>query len=81
MRANRFESFQPASNEPKKGRHFGEKFWLYVVTEAGTDGPEPHRIRDPAAHFREGEDIFATGFIVHGQAWRSRVPDLPDAEG
>ncbi|MFW6116714.1 MAG: protein NO VEIN domain-containing protein, partial [bacterium] len=59
--------------EWKKARHFGEKFWLYVVTEAGTDEPELHRIQDPAAHFREGEDIFATGFIVHEEAWRERA--------
>ena len=40
-------------------------FWLYVVTEAGTDHPALHRIQDPAAHFREREHIFVTGFIVH----------------
>jgi hypothetical protein len=52
---------------------FGEKLWLYVVTEAGTDHSELHRIQDPAAHFREGEDIFATGFIVHEETWRGRT--------
>ena len=56
----------------KKARHFGEKSWLYVVTEARTDEPELHRIQEPAAHFRESEDIFATGFIVHEQTWRER---------
>ena len=59
-----------SSNEWKKARHFGEKFWLYVVTETGSDRPELHRIQDPAAHFSEGKDIFATGFIVHEEAWR-----------
>jgi len=62
-----------SSNEWKKARHFGEKFWLYVVTGAGTEQPELHRIQDPAAHFREGEDIFATGFIVHEETWRERA--------
>jgi superfamily II DNA or RNA helicase len=62
-----------SSNEWKKARHFGEKFWLYVVTEARTDEPELHRIQDPAAHFREGEDIFATGFIVHEESWRKKA--------
>jgi superfamily II DNA or RNA helicase len=64
-----------SANEWKKARHFGEKFWLYVVTEAGTDEPELHRVQDPAAHFREGEDIFATGFIVHEEAWREKSRD------
>ncbi|MFW6116711.1 MAG: hypothetical protein ACOC6F_03195 [bacterium] len=43
------------------------------MTQAGTDEPELHRIQDPAAHFREGEDIFATGFIVHEETWRDRI--------
>lgn len=41
-----------------------------VVTNAGTDSPELTRIRNPAARFREGEDIFATGFMVHEEDWR-----------
>lgn len=61
------------AREWKKARHFGEKFWLYVVTEAGTDEPRFHRVHDPAIHFREGEDIFATGFIVHEETWRDRI--------
>jgi superfamily II DNA or RNA helicase len=66
-----------SSNEWKKARHFGEKFWLYVVTAAGTDEPELHRIQNPAAHFREGEDIFATGFIVHEEAWQKEATRTP----
>ncbi|MBE7469128.1 MAG: DUF3883 domain-containing protein [Anaerolineales bacterium] len=58
-----------SSNEWKKARHFGEKFWLYVVTMAGTGQPELHRIQDPAAHFRLDEDIFATGFIIPEEKW------------
>jgi hypothetical protein len=42
---------------------------LYVVTEAGTDAPQLHRIQNPAAHFRLGEDIFATGFVVPEEKW------------
>jgi hypothetical protein len=63
--------------EGEKARHFGEKFWLYIVTEAGTDEPELHRIQDPAADFREGEDIFATGFVVREETWRRRL-ELPE---
>ena len=70
----------------KKARHFGETlasrkekrsvlFWLYVVTEAGTDHPALHRIQDPAAHFREREHIFVTGFIVHEETWRQETDD------
>jgi hypothetical protein len=58
-----------SANEWKKARHFGEKFWLYIVTEAGTDAPELHRIQDPGARFREDEDIFATGFVIPEDKW------------
>jgi hypothetical protein len=61
-----------SSNEWKKARHFGEKFWLYVVMRAGTDEPQLHRIQDPAARFRVGEDILATGYI-QGETWRQRT--------
>jgi hypothetical protein len=44
-----------------------------VVAEARRDQPELHRIRDLAAHFREGEDVFATGFIIHEKTWRERT--------
>jgi len=44
-----------------------------VVTEAGTDHPELHRIQDPAARFRVGEDILATGYIIQEKTWRERV--------
>ena len=30
---------------------------------------------DVGAPFREEEDIFATGFIVHNQTWRQRSKD------
>jgi superfamily II DNA or RNA helicase len=59
-----------SSNEWKKARHFGEQFWLYVVTQAGTESPQLHRIQDPAARFRMDEDIFATGFIVPEDRWQ-----------
>jgi superfamily II DNA or RNA helicase len=59
-----------SANEWKKARHFDDKFWLYVVTEAGTDAPELHCLQNPAAHFQMDEDIFATGFIVPEDRWR-----------
>ena len=64
-----------SANEWKKARHFGDKFWLYVVTEAGSDEPQLHRIQDPAARFRVGEDILATGYIIQGETWRRRTAD------
>ena len=60
-----------SANEWKKARHFDVKFWLYIVTEAGTDEPQLSRIQNPASHFQEGEDIFATGFIIHESNWRT----------
>jgi hypothetical protein len=62
-----------SANEWKKARHFGEQFWLYVVTEAGTDSPRLHRIPNPATRFRMDEDIFATGFIVPEDRWQETV--------
>jgi hypothetical protein len=47
--------------EWKRARKFGDKFWLYVVTEAAGDAPQLQRIQDSAARFAVGEDIFATG--------------------
>jgi len=58
-----------SSNEWKKARHFGGKFWLYVVTEAGTDAPQLHRIQNPAVHFQIDRDIFATGFVIPLGKW------------
>jgi hypothetical protein len=60
-------------NEWKKARHFDEKFWLYVVTEAASDAPRLQRIQDPATHFQLGEDIFATGFIIPEEKWREKT--------
>ncbi|HIP95970.1 MAG TPA: DUF3883 domain-containing protein, partial [Anaerolineae bacterium] len=62
-----------SANEWKKARHFGDKFWLYIVTQAAGDAPQLQRIQDPAAHFAMDEDIFATGFIVPEDKWRERV--------
>jgi len=61
------------ANEWKKARHFGSDYWLYVVTDAGTDSPSLTRIRDPASLFREEEDIFATGFIIPEGKWQGQV--------
>ena len=60
-----------SANEWKKARHFGEKFWLYVVTEAASEAPQLQRIQNPAARLRMEEDIFATGFIVPENKWRA----------
>ncbi|HET89634.1 MAG TPA: DUF3883 domain-containing protein [Chloroflexi bacterium] len=59
-----------SANEWKKARHFGEQFWLYVVTEAATEAPQLHRVQNPAARLRMDEDIFATGFIVPEDRWQ-----------
>lgn len=56
----------------KMTRRFGEQYWLYVITQAGTDEPEIECIQNPAAAFRLGEEIFASGFIIHEEKWRGR---------
>jgi len=40
----RSEAIRLSANEWKKARHFGDKFWLYVVTEVITDDPQLHLI-------------------------------------
>ena len=39
----------------------------YYVSEEGI------RIQNPAAYFQMGEDIFATGFVIHEDTWRERA--------
>jgi hypothetical protein len=62
-----------SSNEWKKARHFDDKFWLYIVTDAATDAPQLHCIQTPAVHFQMDEDIFATGFIIPEENWREKT--------
>ena len=45
----------------------------YLSAQAAADAPELHRIQNPAARFRVGEDIFATGFLIHEETWRERA--------
>ena len=58
------------ANEWKMSRQFGEDYWLYIVTNAGTDDPDLTRRQNPAGTFREEEDIFATGFEIPEDSWR-----------
>lgn len=61
------------ANEWKKARRYGENYWLYIVTNAATDQPVLQRIPNPAALFKEGEDILVTGFIIPEDRWRGQV--------
>ena len=62
-----------SANEWKQARKFGEKYWLYIVTHAGTSDPQVETVRDPASQFQIGEDIFSTGFIIPEERWRERT--------
>ncbi|MBN1306183.1 MAG: DUF3883 domain-containing protein [Anaerolineales bacterium] len=62
-----------SSNEWKKARHFEDTFWLYIVTDAGTDSPKLNRIQNPAAKFEEEKDIFVTGFILPEEKWLDKL--------
>ncbi len=53
-----------SANEWKKAKRFQDKFWLYVVTFAGTSQPKLDRIQNPAQAFKVDEDIYATGYII-----------------
>ncbi|MBN1316520.1 MAG: hypothetical protein JXA42_13675, partial [Anaerolineales bacterium] len=57
----------------KKARQFGDKYWLYIVTQARTDQPKLKRIQNPVSQFELGEDIFASGFIIPEEKWRNRI--------
>ena len=69
----RSEAICLSANEWKKARHFGDKFWLYIVTQAAADAPQLQHIQDPAAQFQLGEDIFATGFIIPEEKWARKA--------
>lgn len=62
-----------SANEWKKARHFDDKFWLYIVTDAATDTPQLHRIQNPATCFQMDEDIFAADFVVPEPKWRNQA--------
>ncbi len=60
------------ANEWKMARKLRDEYWLYIVTDAFSESPVLTRIQDPAQHFREEQDIFATGFVIHEEAWRPK---------
>jgi hypothetical protein len=60
------------ANEWKMARKFGEEYWLYIVTEAGTNDPKLTRIQNPAQTLEKGEDVFATGFEIPEKRWREK---------
>ena len=53
-----------SANEWKKAKRFQEKYWLYVVTLAGTTKPKLKRVQNPANVFKIDEDIYATGYVI-----------------
>jgi len=65
-------SIRLSANEWKLARQLGADYWLYIVTGALSDTPELTRVKDPASHFREEEDIFATGFMIREDSWKSK---------
>lgn len=59
-------------------RHFGEPLLskegsvtahYASLTGVGTGQPGVHHVQDLASHLQEGEDTFATGFVVHQESW------------
>jgi superfamily II DNA or RNA helicase len=62
-----------SANEWKKARRYGDDYWLYIVTQAGSDDPQLQRIQNPAAQFALDEDIFATGFIIPEDRWHDKT--------
>ena len=53
-----------SANEWKKAKRFKEKYWLYIVTQAGSNTPRLKRIQNLAEVFKLDEDIYATGYII-----------------
>ena len=58
-----------SANEWKKAKRFGEDYWLYIITEAGTKNPKLTRLRNPAVKFKIDEDIYATGYLIPLESW------------
>ncbi|NIA10356.1 MAG: DUF3883 domain-containing protein, partial [Nitrospiraceae bacterium] len=57
-------SIRLSANEWKKAKRFQDQYWLYIVTNAGTQTPKLTRIQNPHQRFRVDEDIYATGYII-----------------
>lgn len=62
-----------SANEWKKAKRFQDKYWLYIVTFAGTSEPKLERIQNPAKAFKVDEDIYATGYIIPKERLTNRV--------
>lgn len=60
-----------SSNEWKKAKRFKDKFWLYIVTDAGSDCPQIKCIQNPAEELKLDEDIYATGYIIPLESWKA----------
>jgi superfamily II DNA or RNA helicase len=60
-----------SSNEWKKAKRFKDKFWLYIVTDAGSDSPQIKCIQNPAEELKLDEDIYATGYIIPLESWKA----------
>jgi hypothetical protein len=57
-------SIRLSANEWKKAKRFQEKYWLYVVSFAGTSKPKLEKFQNPVKMFMVDEDIYATGYII-----------------
>ena len=57
-------SIRLSANEWKKAKRFQEKYWLYVVSFAGTSKPKLEKFQNPVKIFMVDEDIYATGYII-----------------
>jgi len=61
-----------SSNEWKKARRFDDKYWLYIVTHTKTETePELTTIQNPGEKLDLGRNIFATGFKIPQQDWKT----------
>lgn len=66
-------SIRLTANEWKKARRYGDDYWLYIVTEASSDNPNLKRVNNPRNKFNLEEDIFATGFKIPEDKWKSEI--------
>lgn len=57
-------SIRLTANEWKKAKRFQDKYWLYVVSFAGTSDPKLEKFQNPTFLFTIDEDIYATGYII-----------------
>lgn len=58
-------------NEWLKAKRFKDSFWLYIISNAGTDKPELKKIQNPAEKFKSEEIAAVVRYIISKEKWEA----------